>query len=95
MSDFDQKYSRKGDIYLDDENIFGMNMEKLRKRVGMLFAMPIPLPMSIYENVIYAPKRLGLVSKKSEQGAIVEQALKDASLWEEVKDRLNLSAIER
>jgi phosphate transport system ATP-binding protein len=59
----------------------------------MLFAMPIPLPMSIYENIIYAPKRLGLISKKSEQDAIVEQALKDASLWNEVKDRLSSSAM--
>ena len=55
MNDFDTNYSRKGAIYLDDDNIFNMNMEKLRKRVGMLFAMPIPLPMSIYENIVYAP----------------------------------------
>jgi len=47
MNDFDPNYSRKGDVYLDDDNIFDMNTEKLRKRVGMLFAMPIPLPMSI------------------------------------------------
>lgn len=93
MNDFDTNYSRKGAIYLDDDNIFNMNMEKLRKRVGMLFAMPIPLPMSIYENIVYAPKRLGLAMKKSEQDAVVEQALRDASLWDEVKDRLNASAI--
>lgn len=93
MNDFDTNYSRKGEIYLDDKNIFDMNMEKLRKRIGMLFAMPIPLPMSIYENIIYAPKRLGLLSRKSDQDAIVEQALKDASLWNEVKDRLDSSAM--
>lgn len=93
MNDFDMNYSRKGAIYLDEDNIFNMNMEKLRKRVGMLFAMPIPLPMSIYDNIIYAPKRLGIAMKKSEQDAVVEQALKDASLWNEVKDRLNASAI--
>ncbi|AKL98025.1 phosphate ABC transporter ATP-binding protein [Endomicrobium proavitum] len=93
MNDFDANYSRKGEIYLDDKNIFDMNMEKLRKRVGMLFAMPIPLPMSIYENIIYAPKRLGLLSRKADQDAIVEQALKDASLWNEVKDRLDSSAM--
>jgi len=93
MNDFDMNYSRKGAVYLDETNIFNMNMEKLRKRVGMLFAMPIPLPMSIYENIVYAPKRLGLVMKKSDQDAVVEQALKDASLWEEVKDRLDSSAI--
>jgi phosphate transport system ATP-binding protein len=93
MNDFDMNYSRKGAIYLDDDNIFNMNMEKLRKRVGMLFAMPIPLPMSIYENIVYAPKRLGIASKKSDQKEVVEQALKDASLWEEVKDRLDSSAM--
>jgi phosphate transport system ATP-binding protein len=93
MNDLDVTYSRKGKVYLIGDNIFDMNMENLRKRVGMLFAMPIPLPMSIYENIIYAPKRLGLISKKPEQDAIVEQALKDASLWNEVKDRLDSSAM--
>jgi phosphate transport system ATP-binding protein len=48
MNDLDPNYSRKGSVYLDESNIFSMNMEKLRKRVGMLFAMPIPLPMTIY-----------------------------------------------
>jgi phosphate transport system ATP-binding protein len=93
MNDLDVTYSRKGKVYLIGDNIFNMNMENLRRRIGMLFAMPIPLPMSIYENIIYAPKRLGLISKKSEQDAIVEQALKDASLWNEVKDRLSSSAM--
>jgi phosphate transport system ATP-binding protein len=93
MNDLDVTYSRKGKVYLVGDNIFDMNMENLRKRVGMLFAMPIPLPMSIYENIIYAPKRLGLISKKSEKDAIVEEALKDASLWNEVKDRLSSSAM--
>ncbi|MDR1196054.1 MAG: phosphate ABC transporter ATP-binding protein [Endomicrobium sp.] len=93
MNDFDTNYSRKGEVFLDSDNIFHMNMEKLRKRVGMLFAMPIPLPMTIYENIVYAPKRLGIAMKKSEQDNVVEQALKDASLWNEVKDRLNASAI--
>ena len=94
MNDFDTTYSREGKVYLDGDNIFDMNTEKLRKRVGMLFAMPIPLPMTIYDNIIYAPKRLGVVGRsKSEQDAVVEQALKDASLWDEVKDRLDASAI--
>jgi phosphate transport system ATP-binding protein len=93
MNDLDVTYSRKGEIYLDGKNIFDMNMENLRKRVGMLFAMPIPLPMSIYENITYAPKRLGLITKKSNQDAMVEQALKGASLWNEVKDRLKTSAM--
>jgi phosphate transport system ATP-binding protein len=93
MNDLDIEYSRKGKIYLENKNIFNMNMEDLRRRVGMLFAMPIPLPMSIYENIIYAPKRLRLISRKSDRDFIVEQALKDASLWDEVKDRLDSSAM--
>ena len=93
MNDLNTNYSRKGDIFLDSENIFDMNMEKLRRRVGMLFAMPIPLPMSIYENIVYAPKRIGLALNKKQQDEVVEKALKDASLWNEVKDRLDASAI--
>ncbi|GMO64194.1 MAG: phosphate ABC transporter ATP-binding protein PstB [Endomicrobiia bacterium] len=93
MNDLDLIYSRRGEVYLDNNNIFDMNMEDLRRHIGMLFAMPIPLPMSIYENIIYAPKRLGLISKKTEQDALVVRALKDASLWNEVKDRLKSSAM--
>jgi phosphate transport system ATP-binding protein len=93
MNDNNINYSRKGEVFLDDDNIFKMNQELLRTRVGMLFAMPIPLPMSIYENIAYAPKRIGLLSKKSEIDAVVEKALRDASLWDEVKDRLDHSAI--
>jgi phosphate transport system ATP-binding protein len=59
----------------------------------MLFAMPIPLPMNIYDNITYAPKRLGFVTKKADLDAMVERVLKDASLWDEVKDRLDASAM--
>jgi len=93
MNDLDVRYSRKGKVYLDNNNIFDMNMENLRKRVGMLFAVPTPLPMSIYENIVYAPKRSGIVLKKSEQDATVERVLRDVSLWNEVKDRLYSSAM--
>ncbi|MDR2666388.1 MAG: phosphate ABC transporter ATP-binding protein [Endomicrobium sp.] len=94
MNDLDSIHSRKGEVYLDNNSIFDMDMEDLRRRIGMLFAMPTPLPMSIYENIVYAPKRLGLISKKPEQDALVVRALKDASLWNEVKDRLKSSAME-
>ncbi|MDR2398928.1 MAG: phosphate ABC transporter ATP-binding protein [Endomicrobium sp.] len=93
MNDFDVTYSRKGNVYLDGDNIFDIDAESLRRRVGMLFAMPIPLPMSIYDNITYAPKRLDLITKKSELDSIVERSLKDASLWDEVKDRLDSSAM--
>jgi len=92
MNDMNVNFSRKGDILLDDDNIFDMNPEALRKRIGMLFAMPIPLPMSIYDNIAYAPKRLGLpIRKKMDE--IVEKSLRDSSLWDEVKDRLDCSAM--
>lgn len=93
MNDNNINYARQGQVFLDDKNIFKMNQEVLRTRVGMLFAMPIPLPMSIYENIAYAPKRIGLMSKKSMIDEVVEKALRDASLWDEVKDRLDHSAI--
>ncbi|MDR2067179.1 MAG: phosphate ABC transporter ATP-binding protein [Endomicrobium sp.] len=93
MSDLEVSFKRTGDVFLNEENIFYMNMEFLRKRVSMLFAMPIPLPMSIYNNITYAPKRLELVNKKSDMDILVEQSLKDASLWNDVKDRLHTSAM--
>ncbi len=92
MNDMNIDFSREGEIYLDEESIFDMNPEKLRTRVGMLFAMPIPLPMSIYDNIAYAPRVLGLKNRKK-MDEVVEQSLRDASLWDEVKDRLHTSAI--
>lgn len=93
MNDFDITYSRKGSVYLDGDNIFDIDAENLRRRVGMLFAMPIPLPMSIYDNITYAPKRLGLVTKKIDLDNMVESVLRSSSLWEEVKDRLGALAM--
>jgi phosphate transport system ATP-binding protein len=93
MSDFDIKYSKKGSVYLDGNNIFDIDAEDLRRRVGMLFAMPIPLPMSIYDNITYAPERLGLVTKKADLDNMVESVLRDVSLWDEVKDRIGASAM--
>lgn len=92
MNDMNLEFSREGAIFLDNSNIFDMNPEKLRTRVGMLFAMPIPLPMSIYDNIAYAPRVLGFKNRKN-MDEVVEQSLRDASLWDEVKDRLNSSAI--
>jgi phosphate transport system ATP-binding protein len=93
MNDFDTTYSRKGSVYLDGDNILDIDAESLRRRVGMLFAMPIPLPMSIYDNIIYAPKRLGFVTKKADLDNMIESVLRDVSLWDEVKDRLSASAV--
>lgn len=80
-----------GDILLDGEDIYDAEVDpvQLRARVGMVFQKPNPFPKSIYENVSYGPRIHGLASKKSEMDAIVEESLRGAGLWDEVKDRLH------
>jgi phosphate transport system ATP-binding protein len=79
-----------GDIRLDGEDIYAAEMDvvQLRARVGMVFQKPNPFPKSIFENVAYGPRIHGLASSKTQLSGIVEQSLKRAGLWEEVKDRL-------
>jgi len=79
-----------GDIRLDGEDIYAPEMDvvQLRARVGMVFQKPNPFPKSIFENVAYGPRIHGLASSKGQLAGIVEQSLKRAGLWEEVKDRL-------
>ena len=80
-----------GDIRLDGEDIYAADMDvvQLRARVGMVFQKPNPFPKSIYENVAYGPRIHGLASTKAQLDAAVEQSLRRAGLWEEVKDRLS------
>lgn len=82
-----------GEVRINGENIFDPNVEvtHLRKKMGLLSQRPYPLPMSIYDNVAFGPKIHGL-KKKKELDIIVEHYLKEASLWEEVKDRLHQPA---
>ncbi len=79
-----------GEIRIDDDDIHAraMDVVLLRARVGMVFQKPNPFPKSIYENVAYGPRIHGLADSRSELDAIVEQSLRRAGLWEEVKDRL-------
>jgi phosphate transport system ATP-binding protein len=79
-----------GEILLDGADIYrsGMDVVQLRARVGMVFQKPNPFPKTIYENIAYGPRIHGLSSNKGELDGIVENALKRAGLWEEVKDRL-------
>ncbi|OYY89503.1 MAG: phosphate ABC transporter ATP-binding protein [Sphingomonas sp. 28-66-16] len=79
-----------GDIRLDGEDIYAAEMDvvQLRARVGMVFQKPNPFPKSIYENVAYGPRIHGLASSKAQLDVVVEQSLRRAGLWEEVKDRL-------
>ena len=83
-----------GEMLLDGENIYGgkMDVNGLRKRVGMVFQKPNPFPMSIYDNIAYGPRTHG-IRKKSELDAIVEDSLKKAAIWDETKDRLKKSAL--
>ncbi|MCB1483308.1 MAG: phosphate ABC transporter ATP-binding protein [Hyphomicrobiaceae bacterium] len=80
-----------GKILIDGEDIYDPAIDpvELRSRVGMVFQKPNPFPKSIYENVAYGPRIHALASSKAELDQIVEQSLRKASLWEEVKDRLN------
>ena len=81
------------EVYLDGANIFTeMDDITLRHRVGMVFQQPNPFPKSIYDNIAYGPRLFG-VHKKAELDIIVEKALKQAAIWDEVKDRLKKSAL--
>lgn len=83
----------EGKILIDGDDIFGdIDVNLLRKRVGMVFQKPNPFPMSIYDNIAYGPRTHGIKNKK-ELDIIVENALNDAAIWNEVKDRLNKSAL--
>ena len=83
-----------GEMLLDGENIYGgkMDVNGLRKRVGMVFQKPNPFPMSIYDNIAYGPRTHG-VRSKAKLDDIVEQSLRQAVIWDEVKDRLKKSAL--
>ena len=83
-----------GEMLLDGENIYGgkMDVNGLRKRVGMVFQKPNPFPMSICDNIAYGPRTHG-VRSKAKLDDIVEQSLRQAAIWDEVKDRLKKSAL--
>lgn len=93
MNDFIKGVRIEGKVYLDGKNIYDrdVNVFDLRKRVGMVFQKPNPFPKSIYENIAYGLRIHGIRDKKIIQ-QIVEESLKDANLWEEVKDKLFESA---
>ena len=93
MNDLIDHVKITGNIIIDDENIYDSNdVIKLRTKVGMVFQKPNPFPMSIYDNVAYGPRMHGIKNKK-ELDAIVEESLRGAAIWDEVKDRLKSSAL--
>ena len=93
MNDLVEGCRIDGTISLDGENIYGdMDVNLLRKRIGMVFQKPNPFPMSIYDNIAYGPRTHGIKSK-TQLDEIVEKSLRDAAIWNEVKDRLKKSAL--
>lgn len=93
MNDLVEGCSITGDVKLDGEDIFdGMDVNLLRKRVGMVFQNPNPFPMSVYDNIAYGPRTHGIHSKEK-LDEIVERSLKQAAIWDELKDRLKKSAL--
>lgn len=91
LNELEINFKMDGKVELDKKDIKAIDTQILRKKIGMVFALPLPLPLSIFDNVAYGAKLHGIINKKKLQ-EIVEAALKEAFLWEEVKDRLNISA---
>ena len=93
MNDMVEGCKITGKITLDDEDVYGkMDVNNLRKKVGMVFQKPNPFPMSIYDNIAFGPRTHG-IRKKSDLDEIVETSLKNASIWDECKDNLKKSAL--
>ena len=94
MNDLVEDCRITGEIMISGQNIYakGTDVNLLRKNVGMVFQKPNPFPMSIYDNVAFAPRTFG-IKKKGELDSVVERSLKQAGLWAEVKDRLRKNAM--
>lgn len=93
MNDLVEGCKITGSVTLDGEDIYGnMDVNKLRKRVGMVFQNPNPFPMSVYDNIAYGPRTYGIRNKKV-LDEIVERSLRNAAIWDELKDRLKKSAL--
>lgn len=94
LNDLTPGFRATGRVLLDGADILapGVDVVDVRKRVGMLFALPVPLPMSIFDNIAFGPRLAGTRSRRTLQ-QLVESSLKAAFLWEEVKDRLNTSSL--
>ena len=93
MNDLVEGCKIDGKIFMDQEDVYGkMDVNMLRKRVGMVFQKPNPFPMSVYDNIAFGPRTHGIHSK-SQLDDIVEKSLRDAAIWDELKDRLKKSAL--
>jgi phosphate transport system ATP-binding protein len=94
MNDYIESYRMEGEVFMENQNIYGKSMlvDELRKNIGMVFQKPNPFPKSIYENVVYGLKIQGIKDKKFLMER-AEKSLKQSALWDEVKDDLNKSAL--
>lgn len=93
MNDLVEGCKITGNVRLDNEDIYGnIDINLLRKRVGMVFQSPNPFPMSIYDNIAYGPRTHG-IRNKAKLDEIVERSLRGAAIWDELKDRLKKSAL--
>ena len=93
MNDLVEGCKITGKVTLDGEDIYGdMDVNLLRKRVGMVFQKPNPFPMSVYDNIAYGPRTHG-IHNKAQLDEIVEKSLRSAAIWDELKDRLKKSAL--
>jgi len=93
MNDLVENCSITGEVLLDNENIYGdIEVNSLRKKVGMVFQSPNPFPMSVYDNIAFGPRTHGIKSRAL-LDEIVERSLKGAAIWDELKDRLKKSAL--
>lgn len=94
MTDLVEGCRVEGEVLVGGQNIYGKETDliMLRKNVGMVFQRPNPFPMSVYDNIAYGPRTFG-IKKKADLDGIVERSLKDAAMWDELKDRLQKSAL--
>ena len=93
MNDLVEGCRVEGGVLLDGQNVYGdMDVNLLRKRVGMVFQKPNPFPMSVYDNIAYGPRTHG-VTRRAQLDEIVERSLRSAAIWDELKDRLKKSAL--
>jgi len=94
MNELETGFRLDGEVLMDGKNIYSADTDpvELRKKIGIVFAMPVPLPLSIYENVVYGPRIAGQTNK-ARLDELVKKSLSEAFLWDEVKDRLKLSGL--
>jgi phosphate transport system ATP-binding protein len=92
LNDLNPLYGKTGTILLDGKDIDTLDVEQLRKRVGIVFALPFPLPLTIFDNITYGPRMHG-VKNRARLTEVVEKSLREAYLWDEAKDRLHTPAM--